>query len=76
MSKKAKKAKKALSIHVSYPASVGTPVFLNGKQCGIVESTHEEGSTITLHDSQVAIELMHGTTGLSIGCAGKLEEDP
>lgn len=36
-----KKAKKALSIHVSYPAPVGTPVFLNGKECGIVESTHE-----------------------------------
>ena len=70
------KAPKRIVIHVSYPAPVGTPVFLNGKECGIVESTHEGGSSIiTIHDSQAAIELMHGTTGLSIGCAG-IDEKP
>lgn len=32
-------------------------------------------STITLHDSQAAIELMHGASGISIGCAG-IDEKP
>ena len=51
---------------------IGTPVFMNGKKCGTIESISKDQPDmvyIVVDDSQTIIELMYGggAGGISIG---------